>query len=164
MDKIRVFISYSHKDEVFKDELEAHLSSLVRTGLVSVWNDSVIEPGKNLDNEINVNIRTADVILLLVSPDFINSDYCYKTELEIALQQNEVGQSLVIPVILRPVVWENTPIGRLRALPKDGEAVSLWSNRDEAWKNVIEGITQSSKSFSIKRQKKRAATGTTCGM
>jgi len=137
---ISVFISYSHKDESFREELGTHLSILCRQGLISEWNDRKIMPGKKWEEEINAYIDKADLILLLISPDFIASDYCYGIELKKALDRHENNVSKVVPILIRPVDWQDEPISRIQALPKDATPVSTWSDRDEAWIDVAKGI------------------------
>src|ERR1017187_9768746 len=115
-----VFFSYSHKDEVLRDELEVHLSGLKRQGVISTWHDRRITAGIELGLAIDGNLRAADVITLLVSPDFINSDYCYEKEMDRAMEPHESGAARVIPVILRPCAGHALPIRKLLATPTDG--------------------------------------------
>jgi internalin A len=137
---VRLFYSYSHKDETLRDELETHLKLLQREGLVETWHDRKIEAGDRWKQEIDENLQRADIILLLVSADFIASDYCYKAEMQRALERHEKGEARVIPVVVRDSNWKMAPFAKLQALPKDAEAVDLWRNRDSAWRNVSEGI------------------------
>jgi hypothetical protein len=123
---ISVFYSYSHKDESLRDSLETHLSILSRKGIISSWHDRRILAGREWEREIDENIRTADLILLLVSPDFIASDYCFGKELSIAIENHESNKSMVIPVIIRPVDWEDAPFAKLQALPTDVLPVTSW--------------------------------------
>ncbi|MCS6192057.1 DnaB-like helicase C-terminal domain-containing protein [Shewanella baltica] len=140
---VSIFYSYSHKDEKLRDDLETHLSLLLRKGLISSWHDRCISAGQEWATEIDNNIRSADIILLLVSSDFIASEYCYGKELAIAIDNHEANKSIVIPVILRPTDWEGAPFAKLQALPADAKAVTSWSNYDEAWLNVVKGIKKS---------------------
>src|SRR5680860_1565590 len=112
---INLFFSYSHQDEDYRDELEVHLSMLKRQGLVSVWHDRRIPVGDDIDKEISQNLEEADVILLLVSPYFLASDYCYNIEMQRALERHKKGDAVVIPVILEPSEWLHTPFKNLRA-------------------------------------------------
>lgn len=137
---LRVFFSYSHKDESLRDELETHLKILQRRGLIETWHDRKIEAGDLWREEIDENLARAQIILLLVSADFIASDYCYETEMTEAIGRHLKGDATVIPIILRDVNWMKTPFSNLLALPKDGVPVSKWSDRDSAWRNVSDGI------------------------
>ncbi len=139
---VGIFFSYSHQDEELRDELEKHLSLLRRQGIVIGWHDRRISPGKEWKGEINTHLEKALIILPLISPDFIASDYCYDVEMRRALERHESGESRVIPIILRAVSWESAPFGRLQALPKNGHPVTSWPNRDEAFRNIAEGITR----------------------
>lgn len=138
--QISIFISYSHKDERFKDSLEEHLAPLKRRGKISSWVDRKITAGSSWKAEIDRNIETADVILLLVSPSFIASGYCYEKELAVALARHEEEAAVVIPVIVRSVDLADEPLMGLQALPKDAVSVSEWPNEDLAWRNVAAGI------------------------
>ncbi|MEH1868245.1 MAG: SUMF1/EgtB/PvdO family nonheme iron enzyme [Nostoc sp.] len=139
---LKVFISYSHADEPLKNELVNHLTMLKRQGVISTWDDREIPPGGEWDRQINENLNTADIILLLVSSDFIRSEYCWSVEVTKAVERHEAGEACVIPIILRSVAWQSPPLVRLQALPKNAQPVtsSSWHNRDDAFTNVAEGI------------------------
>ncbi len=140
-DKIlEVFFSYSHRDETLCNELNAHLSALKRQSVIKNWTDRQITAGNDWRDEIEKHLDSADLILLLVSADFLNSDFCYLIETSRALLRHESGDARVIPVIVRPVDWQGLPISKLQALPKDSKPVTSWENHDEAWTNVAQGI------------------------
>lgn len=139
---LSVFVSYTHADEGFKNELLKHLEPLRRQMLIDTWHDRKLKAGEEWDKVISASLEAADIILLLVSIDFINSKYCYDIELERALERHQSNEARVIPVILRTCMWQQTPFANLQALPKDARAVSLWADRDEAYLNVAEGIRQ----------------------
>lgn len=135
-----LFFSYSHPDESLRDQLEVHLAGLKRQGLISAWHDRKITAGTEIDNSISANLEAASIILLLVSPDFINSDYCYEREMKRAMERHEAKEARVIPVILRPSDWHNLSFGKLLGAPKDGKAITTWPNLDEAFLNVVQSI------------------------
>ena len=139
---LRLFYSYSHKDERLRNELETHLKLLQREGVIATWHDRKIEAGDDWKQKIDENLERADLILLLVSADFIASDYCYEKEMTRALERHDAGEARVIPVILRDVDWTKAPFAKLQALPKDGRAVMTWPDKDSAWRNVAEGIAK----------------------
>jgi internalin A len=139
-DAVRLFYSYSHKDESLRNELETHLKLLHRQGLIEAWHDRKIEAGDEWKQKIDEYLERAAIVLLLISSDFISSDYCYEKEMQSALERHERGEARVIPVVVRDVNWRIAPFAKLQALPKDGKAVTLWENRDSAWRNVSEGI------------------------
>jgi internalin A len=120
--------------------LDIHLKLLQRTGLITVWHDRKIGAGDDWREQIDENLERADIVLLLVSPDFIASDYCYDKEMKRALKRWESGEATVIPVIIRDVNWKHAPFARLQALPMDGIAITKWRDRDSAWRSVSEGI------------------------
>jgi hypothetical protein len=136
----KVFVSYCHADEALKAELLKHLEPLRRQKLVEAWHDRKIQAGSEWKGEISSHLDTSDVILLLVSIDFINSNYCYEIELERALERHENGEATVIPIILRHCIWAETPFAKLQALPTDAKAISSWNDRDEALVVVAQGI------------------------
>lgn len=156
-----IFYSYSHKDESLQEQLETHLSLLRRKGYVKTWHDRCITPGEEWESVIGHHVDEADVILLLVSPDFIASDYCYGKELTRAMERHERKESLVIPIILRPVDWAEAPFARLQVLPKDGQPVTSWINQDEAWLDVEKGIKRAVAEIQEKKQRGTTATGLT---
>jgi internalin A len=137
---LRLFYSYSHKDETLRDELETHLKLMQRQGLIETWSDRRITAGQEWKDKIDENLERAEIILLLVSADFIASDYCYDIEMKRALARHEAKEATVIPIIVRDVSWHSALFGKLQALPKDGKAVTIWPNKDTAWRNVSEGI------------------------
>lgn len=137
---VEVFFSYSHKDEELRDYLATHLIMLKREGVIREWHDRRITAGREWGGEIDARLGSADVILLLVSPDFLASDYCYDVEVERAMHRHEAGEARVIPIILRACDWTRTPFSRLHALPKDAKPVTRWEDRDEALLDIATGI------------------------
>jgi hypothetical protein len=144
---IELFISYAHEDEALRDELAKHLSLLVNQGIIKAWCDRDISAGAEWDVAIKQRLNAAQIILLLVSADFLASPYIWSVELQRAMERHEAGEARVIPVILRPADWESAPFGKLQALPKDGKAVTTWANRDEAFADIVRGIRQLVNSF-----------------
>ncbi|MBV9705853.1 MAG: TIR domain-containing protein [Chloroflexi bacterium] len=137
---VRVFYSYAHKDEALLNTLKTHLSSLRREGLIEDWHDRDIVAGTEWEREIDHHIHTADMILLLVSADFISSDYCYGIEMMQAMKRHDSGQARVIPIILRPVDWQRMPFGKLQALPTSATPVTTWSDQEAAFVHIIRDI------------------------
>lgn len=145
---IRIFYSYSHKDEEYRRRLETHLSLLRRQGIIAEWHDRKIVAGDEWKGAIDSNIRQSQLILLLISPDFVASDYCYDVEMTLALNLHEQGLAKVIPIILRPVDnWQSAPFSKLQALPQDGKPVTKWSSRDDAFMNCTQGIRKAIEEF-----------------
>ena len=135
-----VFFSYSHRDEALRDELAKHLSILKRQGIIESWHDRGITAGSEWAGEIDAHLNSAQVILLLISADFLASDYCYDIELKQAMERHEAREAVVIPIILKPVDWHGAPFGKLQALPKNAQPVTAWPSQDEAFLNVAQGI------------------------
>jgi len=140
MRTIKIFYCYARKDKALRDELEKHLEILKHLGLITPWYDREIQPGVEWKREIDRHLNTADIVLLLISADFMHSTYCYGTEMRRALERHEAGEARVLPIILRPVDWKGTPISELQALPAEGKAITKWTNRDEAFEDVARGI------------------------
>lgn len=136
----RLFYSYSHKDEALRDELAKHLKILERQNVLDSWHDRDIAPGADWDRDISQNLLDADIILLLVSVDFMASDYIWGKELKVALERHEKGEARVIPVILRETDWIGGPFSHLQALPRDGRPVSSFSSNDEAFAAIAREI------------------------
>jgi uncharacterized protein (DUF924 family) len=141
-DTIEIFICYAHEDEEYRKSLEKQLRVLKRQHFINVWHDREIVPGMEWQREIDSHLNTAEVILLLISPDFMDSDYCYGIEMVRAMERHECGETQVIPIIIRHVYWEKAPFGKLQALPKDGVPVTdqRWHSLDIAFFDVAEGI------------------------
>lgn len=143
MEKINLFISYSHEDETYKEKLEKHLGLLKRNGIIETWNDRKIIAGEEWDKKIKEELENSHIILLLVSVDFLNSNYCYDVEIERAIEKHKKNEATVIPVIIRKCDWHETEFGKIQALPKDGKAVKSFDDEDEAFFSITEGIKQS---------------------
>jgi CheY-like chemotaxis protein len=142
---VSLFYSYAHEDEALRDELRGHLKILERRGLLSSWHDREIKPGEDWHQKIDAQLQTSDLVLLLVSKDFIDSDYIFGNELTVAMQRHQAGLSTVVPIVVRainiePDDQEALPFLKLQALPTDMRPVTSWPNRDEAWTNVAKGL------------------------
>jgi tetratricopeptide (TPR) repeat protein len=149
---VEVFYSYSHKDEELRDALEDHLSLLRRQGVISNWHDRGIGAGSEWAGEIDEHLKTADIILLLVSASFLASDYCYDVELKLAMERHEAGEARVIPVILKSCDWTSAPFGKLQALPKNALPLTKWPDHDEAFTDVAKGIRKAAEALVSKRR------------
>ena len=142
MRPVSIFISYSQKDEDFRDELVKHLRVLERTGIVTSWHDRRILPGSDWSSEIDQHIEQADILLCLVSANFIDSDYCWEKEMKRALARYHAQQAVVIPILIKPVAWGHTPLAAIQGLPIGLLPVSSWPNRDDAWRSIVEAIME----------------------
>jgi hypothetical protein len=144
---VKAFISYSHKDEALRNELESHLAMLKRSGVIETWHDRRIVAGSELDSAISEQLESAQIILLLISADFLASNYCYDVELGRAMEKHSDGSAVVIPVILRPCDWHSSPFGKLMATPTDGKPVTMFANQDEAFTNIAKDIRRAAERF-----------------
>lgn len=150
-----LFYSYSHKDETLRDHLNTHLTLLQRQGIIDAWYDRDITAGTGWAEVIDTHLNTADIILLLISADFLASDYCYEKEMNRAIERHNNQEACIIPIILRPCDWTSAPFGKLQALPiahgEGAKAVTTWSNQDEAFTAIAQGIRKAAAEIRAKR-------------
>jgi hypothetical protein len=137
---IGIYYSYSHKDQKLLEQLVSHLKPLEMQGLMKGWYDRLIEPGGDWKSQIDQHLNEADLILLLVSPSYLNSDFCVQVEVSLAMERFRMGSARVIPIILRPVNWSDAPFRVLQVLPRNAKPVTTWKSRDDAYRNIAEGI------------------------
>ncbi|MEM9448217.1 MAG: SUMF1/EgtB/PvdO family nonheme iron enzyme [Cyanobacteria bacterium P01_E01_bin.6] len=154
-DAVELFFSYSHKDEALRDQLATHLKLLERQGIISSWHDRKIVPGSEWAGDIDHSLGSADIILLLISADFLASDYCWDIEIQKALARHDAGETTVIPVILRPVDWSSAPFARLQALPKNAQSVVTWNPPDLAFMDIAKGIRLKAEELVAARQERK---------
>lgn len=148
---LSVFISYAHADEALKDELVVHLATLKRQDKIKAWQDRDIEAGAEWDQEIKANLEAAEIILLLITPRFLASDYAFDLEMQRAIDRHDAGTACVIPIILKPCDWQETPFSKLQGLPKDCKPVTKWDDRDDAFLNVVQGLRKAVESLQAKK-------------
>src|SRR5258708_16352434 len=141
---VTLFYSYAHEDEALRNQLDKHLRLLERQGLITSWHDREIRAGDDWANEIYTHLENAQLILLLISVDFLASEYCYGVEMRWALDRHYAGEARVIPIILRPVDWQHDLLlSGLQALPTNGKPVTTWPfppYYDEAFEDIAKGI------------------------
>src|SRR5205809_2078711 len=137
---MKAFISYSHKDSTMLEFLHKHLIQLQRDRLISAWTDNEIPAGGKISKSISKELNSSELFVALVSPDYIASGYCYNVEFDAALKLEEKGEITIVPVIIEPCDWLNTPFKEFKALPKDGKAISLWENKNTAFLDVAQNI------------------------
>ena len=154
---VTLFISYAHADEALKLQLEKHLTPLRLNGVIERWSDHQIEAGQDWAHEIDRNLKTADIILLLVSPDLLFSDYCTGVELKEAMKRHHSNEAIVVPVILKSCKWDLMEFGKIQAVPREGKAVSNWPDKDEAFTDVTARIGELAKGLLEQREKARDA-------
>src|SRR5260370_29700599 len=149
---LEIFCCYARKDQMLLNELKAHLMPLQYQGLITIWTDTDINAGIEWEKEIEKHLDTAHIILLLVSPDFMNSEYCYSKEMRQAMERHERREARVIPIILRPTFWKGTPFDKLQALPTNAKPVTerkSWDTPDDALYDVAESINTIVKTLRI---------------
>ena len=147
--EIKLFYCYAREDKSLRDELEKHLSWLKRRYQLTSWHDREILPGEEWEQAIDTHLNSAHLIFLLISPDFMASDYCYGKEMQRALERHKAGNCRVIPILLRPTYWEDAPFSSLQLLPTEARCITTWPNRDEAFREVVIEISRTIKDLLI---------------
>lgn len=140
--KKTVFVSYSHKDAIFMEQLEIHLAMMKRRGAIGTWSDRMIRPSEDWKGHIDLALEQAEIVLMLVSADFCASDYCWDVEMKRALERHANGDARVVPIAIRPCDWTGAPFSSIQGLPSNLRPVSLWPDRDAAWLDVVSGIAK----------------------
>ena len=140
--RINIFASYAPQDTSLQQELKEHLMPLQREGLIELWPDRDMSAGTGWEQQSSEFLHAAQIILLLVSIDYLNSDYCSGVELKQALERHERGEGRLIPILLRPCLWNRSPLRKLQVLPTNGQPVTTWLNREEAWQDVVQSLSQ----------------------
>ncbi len=145
-----VFISYSHQDQTLLQKLDKHLSNLKQQHIITSWYDGDITAGTEWRSQIMQHLNNAQIILLLISDDFMASDFCYSIEMKQAIARHNANQARVIPIILRPVDWQGAPFEKIQALPTGGQPVTDWPNQDNAFLDIVRGIRKAINDLTIK--------------
>nr|WP_275955362.1 toll/interleukin-1 receptor domain-containing protein [Mediterraneibacter glycyrrhizinilyticus] len=145
--KVKVFLSYCHVDEMYKEELDKHFAPLKRSNKVETWNDRELKAGTKFDDNIKSHLNQDDIIILLISSDFFASDYCYNIEMQRAIERANRRECILIPIIVRPCLWTETPIKDILALPKDGKPISKYEDKDEAYLEIVTAVSDMIDSF-----------------
>jgi internalin A len=156
---MKIFFSYAHEDEKPRARLQKHLALMERSGAITIWFDRKLLPGQKWANVIDTHLEQADIVLLLVSADFVASDYCWDKEMARALERHNAGDGVVIPILVRPVDYAGAPFAQLQMLPSNGRPVSLWGSRDAAWADAVKGIKQVVLMLAAKTPFERATSG-----
>src|SRR5215218_1411116 len=155
---LRVICSYSRPDQNHLEELKTRLVGLRPQGLITEWHEGMITPGHEWEEDTAGNLETSDMVLLLVTPDFMASQYIYEKEIDRAIERHERGEARVIPIIVGPARWEGTSLGKLQALPQGTKPIITWANQDEAWQGVVRGIQQAVEELGLGSQEQEATT------
>ncbi|WP_437519950.1 protein kinase [Sorangium sp. So ce726] len=139
---VAIFISYAPEDEALLIELENSLALMQRNGMIRTWHRGRINAGEDRAAAVAIQLKAAQVLLLLVSRDYLASDDCYDVEVARAIERHHTGQALVIPIILRACDWTGAPFRKIEVLPRGGKPIASWPNRDEAWAHVVQAIRE----------------------
>jgi hypothetical protein len=133
----KAFISYSHADEKIREKLHTHLAILRREGEIEAWQDQEILAGANLNRTISLALSSSQLFIAIVSPDYLNSNYCYEKEFQQAQELQTAGKMIIVPIIAEHCDWLNSPFREMKAVPKDGKPISDWTNDNAAYLNII---------------------------
>lgn len=156
---VRLFVSYSYKDHRLVSELMEHLAVLKQQGVISVWWDREISPGEQWKRDLDRHLEEADIILLCLSADFLGSEYAQGVEVKRALQRQEEGKARVVPILLRPVLWQESPFARMQVLPRDAKPVTRHEDVEEVWTDIsreINSMAQAIRNPSLKLVQEKA--------
>lgn len=137
---VKIFISYAHEDKAYCTKLANHLRPLVRKGDIEVWTDGEIELGNEWDDEIKNALAESEIVLFLISSDFVNSEYIDGVELKKAMERYQKKDLIIIPVIIRFCDFSSLKLSRFQAAPAGGKPISKWDDHDEAYVNVVMGL------------------------
>lgn len=140
---VKIFVSYSHEDESYRNDLIKSFSNMKRNGEISTWTDRDISASQFWREEIDNNLNGTQVIIFLISPDFINSDYCVDVEMKRALEMHRSGSALIVPIYIRATDVKHSPLAEIHSLPKDRRPIRLWDDKDLAWLDVVNGLRKS---------------------
>lgn len=146
---VNIFISYARPDAAYRDALIRHLAGLRRSGKVQMWSDNEIAPGVDWDETNRVHLSQADIVALLISDDFMNSDTIWNNELKVSLHRRAQGESvLLLPILIKPCLLENTILDKIQRLPRNQKAISEHANADEAWYLIAKELSAVVDNFS----------------
>lgn len=145
---LKIFFSYSKEDRKKLEQLQKFLAPLKMQGKIELWDDNKILAGDEWDGAIRSELEEADMILLLISIDFLVTDYVWEVEIKRAMEKHEAGLARVVPVVLDHCDWEDMPFGKLSGLPIKGKPVSAYNNENEAWSTVVKGLKRVIEEFS----------------
>ena len=154
---LNLFISYSHADKELRQRLETHLKILERQDILKIWSDPAIEPGMRFEEEIRRRLVSADIILVLISADYIASDFCQDAELKLAMERHRRGETRVIPLFLRSCDWKHEAFGELQGVPDGAKPITQWDDIDEAFTKVVSAIRKASEVILAARSVKSAS-------
>jgi CHASE2 domain-containing sensor protein len=155
---VKVFCCYSHKDRALRDQLHTHLAGVERDGRIEFWDDRQISPGTDWSKEISNKLEECELFLLLISPDFVASDYCIGVEMRRAFERSKTETARVIPIVLRPFLWRGAVFNKLQALPPGGSPVTKWPNPDDAFQAIASSIDGIASEMAARRSETPADT------
>jgi hypothetical protein len=136
----KIFFSYSKHDREFLEQLIRQMAALRRSDKIAPWDDHQILPGEEWNDEVKKQLNKADIILLLISSDFLSTDYIWEVEIKMAMERHERKEAVVIPIFIRHCDWSGMPFGKLNGLPTKAKPVTDYPDRDKAWLEVVNGI------------------------
>ena len=156
---LEVFCCYAREDQKMLAQLKKHLAPLERQGQIMIWSDTNLTAGDEWEKDLQKHLESADTFLLLISPSFMDSDYCYGTEMKRAIKRHNEASAAVIPILLRPTFWQNAPFAELQLIPTEAKPVTKWPNRDDAFHHITEQINRIVSAFSSHQPPTDARTG-----
>lgn len=154
----KIFISYCHADDTHFNVLMSHLNSISKFNNIEIFTDQQIDIGQDLDETIQHHLQTSDMVLCLVSKDYLNSEYCVRKELEVAIEKQLIDNTKIFPVIAEECLWKRTYFGTIKCAPKDGGPVSKYEKIDAIYLDVVDQLmNQIDKNRASDNEKKRSS-------
>ncbi len=139
---LKLFFCSSPEDRAMLESLKRHLLPLQKQGQIVLWSATDLQAGVVWEQEFSRYLEGADIIVLLISPDFMNSAYWYGTVMKRAMERQDQGNVRVIPILLSPSLWQNAPFAKLQMLPMNGTPITGWPDRDAAFDAIARHIAQ----------------------
>ena len=155
---LHLFFSFVKQDQSYLDEIEKGLTMLKRQGYISIWDERMISAGAEWRREVEEHLDLADIILLLISQDYLNSDFSYEIELKRAMERYNAGGVRIIPILINPCDWKQSPFSQLQVLPKNLKSVSEWQDQQAAIRDIVKNVQIAVEEILIGRDTKRILT------
>ena len=160
--KKEIFLSYSHKDESYKDEFVKHLSGLKRLNIIDIWDDRQVKIGDKWDEKIKKHLSDSDIVFFLMSPDFLASEYINDTEIKNTIERHNKNEVRIVPVFVRPCDFKSSILSDFQGVPRDSKYISLWDNQDSAFVQIIQELKKILYEFKPNEQPRRKQRGIQC--
>ncbi len=152
----KIFISYCHANDIHFNALMSHLGAIARFNNIEIFTDQQIDVGQELDGTIQEHLQSADIVVCLVSTEYLNSDYCIRKELEVAIEKQIIDNSKIFPIIAEECIWKRTYFGKIKCAPEDGGPITKYENISSIYLTVVDQLmNQIEKNRVVETEKKK---------